>query len=205
MDINTILALIGATAILVLIPGPNVTLFVANTLAHGTRYGAATVLGTTIGVALQLTIVVLGLAIAIETAASALSWLRWIGVAYLIYLGVVSWLHGTEKFQGAPTCKKPISAVFWQGFFLATINPKTLLFSAAFLPQFVSHDIGPPLLLALPAAIYLSVIFLGDLCWVASAQFAKPAIMRLGGLRHRLTGCLFIGSGIGIALARIER
>ncbi len=54
MDINAVLALIGATTVLVSIPGPNVALFVANTIAYGMRYGAATVLGTTIGVALQL-------------------------------------------------------------------------------------------------------------------------------------------------------
>ena len=76
MDPDAALALIGATAVLVAIPGPNVALIVANTIARGLRFGAMTAIGTTIGVAVQLAVVVLGLAALLEFAASAFMWLK---------------------------------------------------------------------------------------------------------------------------------
>ena len=204
MDLTSAFALAAATVLLVAIPGPNVALIVANTIARGLRFGAATVLGTTIGVALQLLVVVLGFAALVEFAASTFIWLKWASVAYLLYLGVVSWRQGVEDFQDAGVGRKPLRSLFWQGLLLATINPKTLLFNAAFLPQFVRGDVGSAPLL-FPAFLYLSVILLGDLAWAATAQSARPAIMKLGRLRHRLMGCLFFGSGLGLALAGVKR
>jgi len=204
MDINAALTLIGATAILVAIPGPNVALIIANTIARGFRFGAMTVLGTTIGVAVQIVVVVLGLAALLEFAASAFTWLKWAGVAYLLYLGISSWRQGVEDLQETSASKRPLHALFLQGLLLAIINPKTLLFNAAFLPQFVSMDAGSVSLMA-AAIIYLGVIFVGDLVWAASAQSARPLILKLGRLRHRLAGCLFFGSGIGLALSRVDR
>ena len=204
MDTNAALTLIGATAILVVIPGPNVALIVANTIARGFRFGAMTVLGTTIGIAVQLAIVVLGLAALLEFAASAFTWLKWAGVAYLLYLGISSWRQGVEDLQETSASKRPLCALFWQGLLLAVVNPKTLLFDAAFLPQFVSMDAGSAPLMA-AAVIYLGVLFLGDLIWAATAQSARPLILRLGRLRHRLTGFFFFGSGVGLALSHVDR
>jgi threonine/homoserine/homoserine lactone efflux protein len=87
---------------------------------------------------------------------------------------------------------------------LATVNPKTLLFVAAFLPQFVPTGAGPGALAAL-ACVHVSVVLVGDLAWAASAGRARPALQSFGRLRHRLTGGLLIGAGVGLALARIER
>jgi len=204
MDFGLTVALISATAILVAIPGPNVALIIANTLAYGFRFGAMTVLGTTIGVALQLTVVVLGLAALLAFAASAFLWLKWIGVAYLIYLGVSAWRQRITNLDEREASGKPLRTLFWQGLLLAMINPKTLIFNAAFLPQFVVPGSGSSALL-IAAAIYLAVIFLGDLVWAASAQTARPVIAKLGRFRHKLTGVLFFGSGVGLALARLDR
>lgn len=206
------LALIAATAVLVAIPGPNVALIVANTIAHGFRFGAITVLGTTVGVGLQLVVVVAGLAVVVELAAELFAWIRWIGVGYLLYLGIAAWRRGMSGLAEAATSVRPAGPLFWQGLLLALINPKTLLFSAAFLPQFVAP--GPGLgsgmapgagALVVPAAVYLGVLLLGDLAWAGLARRARPAMIRLGRLRHKLTGALFVGAGLGLALARVER
>ena len=204
MELGAALALVGATMVLVAIPGPNVALIVANTLAYGFRFGATTVVGTTIGVGLQLSIVVLGLTALLEFAASTFTWLKWAGVFYLLYLGVQSLRQGTEEIPEISASKKPLQKLFWRGLLLATINPKTLVFNAAFLPQFVGANAsGSTLLIA--ASIYLAVIFLGDLLWAATANTARPLILRIGRLRHQLTGFLFVGCGIGLALSRAER
>ena len=204
MEPHAAFALAGATALLVAIPGPNVALIVANTVARGFRFGAATVLGTTLGVAVQLALVVLGLTALVGFAASAFTWLKWLGVVYLIWLGVRAWRQGAEALDARPAAATPARRLFWQGLLLATINPKTLLFNAAFLPQFVGPSAGVASLSA-AAAIYLGMLLAGDMAWALSAHSAAPAIARLGRLRHRLTGGLLIGSGVGLALARTSR
>lgn len=88
---NNFILLVLATSVLVVIPGPNVALIVANSLRYGLRMGVMTVLGTTAGVATQLALVVLGLVAIVEMAADALSWIKWAGVAYLIWLGIRTW------------------------------------------------------------------------------------------------------------------
>ncbi|MEQ8658541.1 MAG: LysE family translocator [Hyphomicrobiales bacterium] len=204
MSLDAMLALIGATMVMVLIPGPNLALFIANTLAHGYRAGAVTVFGTALGVAVQLSLVLVGLAALLAVAASALVWLKWAGVAYLLYLGIVSWRRGSANLDEVQPQLTSARRMFLQGLFISTLNPKTLLFHIAFLPQFVNVDAGG-VGLALPMVIYLSVVFVGDLLWVAFAGSARPMIMKLGRLRHRLTGGLFVASGVGLALARVER
>ena len=191
-----LLALTAATAILVMIPGPNVALIVANSLRYGLRMGAVTVLGTTFGVALQLVAVVLGLAAIVELAAEALTWIRWAGVAYLIWLGIRTWREPAEdlgKVAAAPV-------VFWRGCIIAAVNPKTLLFNAAFLPQFVGS--GAASELALVAGVFLAVLLLGDMLWAAFASSARPLLEKTTQARNRVTGGFLIAAGIGLALAR---
>jgi len=204
MDLHIALALVAATLLLVAIPGPNVALIVANTLGRGFRAGAVTVLGTTLGVGVQLSVVVLGLSVLLELAAWAFAWLRWAGVAYLLYLAVQSWRQGMGALADVSASRKPLVTLFRQGALLALINPKTLLFNAAFLPQFAQAEAGATSLLT-AAALYLVVLMLGDLLWAALAHHARPALLRLGRLRHRLTAVLFAGAGIGLALARTDR
>lgn len=204
MDPASLLLLATATAVLVLIPGPNVALFIANTLAHGPRYGCATVVGTTIGVGIQLVIVVLGFSALLQFAASALVWLKWVGVFYLIYLGIRAWRQGVDDAGQVKATGGTLPGLFFQGLFLAIANPKTLVFIAAFLPQFTG-DVPTAAHLAMAAAVYLTIVFFGDLLWVAAASISRPLVLQLGRLRHRLTGALFVGAGVGLALARIER
>ena len=193
---NTLAALVVATSILVIIPGPNVALIVANSLQHGFRMGAMTVLGTTVGIALQLAFVVGGLAALVELAADALTWIRWIGVVYLIWLGIRTWREPATdlaKVEAAPS-------MFFRGCILAAVNQKTLIFNAAFLPQFVGD--GSAGEFALVGAVFLGVIFLGDLGWALFASSARRVLTRYSHQRNRITGAFLTAAGIGLALSR---
>lgn len=193
---DTIVALVIATSILVIIPGPNVALIVANSLQYGFRMGVMTVLGTTIGVALQLTLVVGGMAVLVELAAGALIWIRWAGVAYLIFLGIRTWREPTTdllQVRAAP-------AMFLRGCMLAAVNPKTLLFNAAFLPQFVGD--GSVARFALVGSVFLSVLFLGDVGWALFASSARKLLARYAQMRNRVSGAFLTAAGIGLALSR---
>jgi threonine/homoserine/homoserine lactone efflux protein len=192
-----LVALAFATAVLVMIPGPNVALIVANSLRYGLREGALTVLGTTLGVTLQLALVVTGVAAVIEFAAEALSWIRWAGVAYLIFLGVRAWrepMGDLDSVEAQPT-------VFWRASLVAAINPKTLLFNAAFLPQFLPAGAGT-LDLVLTVGVFLAVLLTGDMLWAAFANSARRVLQRYGRFRNRLTGAFLLAAGVGLALSR---
>ena len=193
-----LLVLIAATAVLVMIPGPNAALIVANTLRYGLRMGCVTVFGTTLGVAIQLAAVVLGMAAIIEFAAEALTWIRWAGVAYLVYLGIRTW----NEEPGDLNSVSAAPAVFWRGCMIAAINPKTLLFNAAFLPQFVvaNGDVGQQL--AVVAAVFLAVLLLGDMLWALGASSARILLDRYAGARNRITGGFLVVAGVGLALSR---
>ena len=94
------LAFIAASVVLVIIPGPNVTLIVANSLAYGARSALVTVAGTSIAQAVQLAVTVLGMSWLVLLMAGWFEWLRWLGVAYLVYLGVGHWRAGADDGNG---------------------------------------------------------------------------------------------------------
>jgi threonine/homoserine/homoserine lactone efflux protein len=192
-----LLALAAASALVVTIPGPNVGLIIANSLKLGLRAGLATVLGTTLGILLQLVIVVVGLSALIETAAIAFAWLRWAGVAYLLWLGLKTWRTPVEAIDTETA--RP--AVFWHGTMIAALNPKTLLFIAAFLPQFIPAG-ATATDLVLVASVFLTVLFIGDSAWAVTASSARRSLSRYSRFSNRISGGFLLAAAAGLALAR---
>jgi len=196
--VTNLIALAIGTGILVMIPGPNVALIVANSIRYGFRMGAMTVLGTTVGVGIQLVMVVLGVAAVVELAADALVWIRWAGVAYLVYLGIRTWNEPTSDLGAVSAAP----AMFWRGCMIAAINPKTLLFNAAFVPQFIVADGGASGQLAVVAAVFLTVLLVGDMLWALTAGSARKLLSQYSSTRNRVTGGFLIVAGVGLALSR---
>ena len=91
MHLHLYLGFVLASVILILIPGPNVSLIVANAIASGTRYGLLTVAGTSSAIVVQLALTSLGLTATLGVLAGWFEWIRWIGVAYLLFLGIRHW------------------------------------------------------------------------------------------------------------------
>ena len=204
MSIQLYLAFVLASVILILIPGPNVSLIVANSLSYGARYALVTVAGTSSAMVVQLTLTVLGMTSAMLVLAAWFDWLRWIGVAYLLWLGVAHWLKAPAPLALVAPPRGAARRMYWQGFLVSLTNPKTLFFYAAFLPQFV--DPTAPLMpqLVLLSASFLALAIVLDGAWCLGAARLRPllrtqALMRL---RNRVTGTLLIASGLGLALAR---
>ncbi len=181
-----------------MIPGPNVALIVANSIRYGFRVGAVTVLGTTFGVALQVMTAVVGMAAIIELAAEVLTWIRWAGVIYLIYLGIRTWNTPAEDLGNV----KAAPVIFWRAVMIAAINPKTLLFIAAFLPQFVVLGTGVMGHPATIATVFLAVLLVGDLVWALMADSARQLLDRFATARNRITGGFLVAAGVGLALSR---
>jgi homoserine/homoserine lactone efflux protein len=204
MHVTLYLGFVLASTILILIPGPNVSLIVANAIAYGTRYGLLTVAGTSSAIVVQLALATLGLTATLAMLAGWFEWIRWIGVAYLLYLGVRQWAAAPIELTRTKPQPRSIRAIALRGFLISLTNPKTLLFYGAFFPQFLSSDapIGPQVLLM--SVTFLAIAAALDTGWALLAGRVRGVLAIRGRLRNRLSGGFLIGAGIGLALAHRE-
>jgi threonine/homoserine/homoserine lactone efflux protein len=202
MPIELYLAFIAATVILMVIPGPNVALIVANSVAHGTRFGLLTVAATSSAVVLHLALTVIGATAVLNVLAASFDWLRWLGVAYLVYLGISAWRAPVADLAQTTAQERSSRVIFARGFLVGLTNPKTLLFYGAFFPQFITPgpDAGQQLLLL--AATFLVVAVVCDSGWAILAGRLRVLLVAHARLRNRLTGGLLVGAGMGLAMAR---
>src|SRR5438876_3923631 len=138
MPLDLYLAFVLACVVLIVIPGPNVALIVANSVAHGGRFGLLTVAGTSSAVVVHLTLTVLGASVVLNVLAASFDWLRWAGVAYLVWLGIAAWRAPAADLAKVGPQPRSARPIFARGFLVGLTNPKTLLFYGAFLPQFIT-------------------------------------------------------------------
>jgi homoserine/homoserine lactone efflux protein len=202
MSFQLYLAFVAAATALILIPGPNVALIVANSLAHGGRQGLWTVAGTSSAMLIQLALTVFGLTAVLSLLADAFETLRWLGVAYLVYLGLRTWRAPTVDLTKTKPQSCSARSAYLRGFLVSLTNPKTLLFFGAFLPQFISAHVDPTRQLVLLAGTFLTLAMLLDSGWALMAHQFRGALASKGALRNRLTGGLLMGAGLGLAFAR---
>lgn len=202
MPFDLYLAYVLACAVLIVIPGPNVALIVANSVAHGARFGLLTVAGTSSAVVIHLALTVAGATVVLGFLAASFEWLRWIGVAYLMWLGLAAWRAPATDLGRIGPQARSARAIFMRGFLVGLTNPKTLLFYGAFLPQFVVPGPTASDQLLLLAATFLVVAVVLDGVWALMAGRLRALLVAHVRLRNRLTGGLLIGAGVGLALAR---
>ncbi len=202
MSLHLYAAFVAAVAILMLIPGPNVALIVANSIAHGARYGLLTVAGASAAMVVQLGLTALGMTTLLGALAQGFEILRWLGVAYLVFLGLSAWRAPALDLTRARPERRAARAMFLRGFLVSLTNPKTLLFYAAFLPQFVDASADGGRQLAILSVTFVALALLLDGGWALLAARLRGVLGVNGRLRNRLTGSLLIGAGLGLALAR---
>lgn len=201
------LAFILATAILIAVPGPNVTLIVAHSLRYGPRRAMKTVLGTQVAQAAQLTFVILGMTTLIAVFAAVFDWLRWAGAIYLVWLGVQHWrAKPAPQDRHQAVAPHPVRSrrLFWQGALVAATNPKTWLFYAAFFPQFVdpARPLGTQLLILSATYLVIATALDSGYALIAGGMggwLRRTARERLLG---RVTGTLLVGAGVWLATLR---
>jgi threonine/homoserine/homoserine lactone efflux protein len=162
------------------------------------------VTGETAGVAVQLLVAAVGLASLLNTVSAAFQWLCWAGAAYLIYLGIKQWQSASGPLElGAPSMSR--ANLFVQGLVITVPNPKSLIFIAAFLPQFV--DSTRPLGLQFAAIVptFLVITFVVTSGWALAAGKARDLLQNQRAHRAfvRGAGVLTIVAGLGLALARL--
>jgi homoserine/homoserine lactone efflux protein len=205
MNVHLYIGYCLAVAILVVLPGPVVTLVVANSLSHGTRSGLATVAGASVGNAILLIASAVGLVAFFSLLSEIFQFVRWAGAGYLIWLGVRAWrMKAGEGLELVPVPGRAARAVFLQGFLIAITNPKAIVFYIAFLPQFIDPHLsaGPQLVAMVGTMIAMALLSDGAYALLAGRArgwFTAPGRRRL---QSRISGTLLIGVGCGLLLAR---
>jgi threonine/homoserine/homoserine lactone efflux protein len=195
------LGFVAAVTGLMLIPGPNVAFIVANSLSHGPKYGVLTVAGTSSAMVVQLIPTVLGLSALMAEASGLFAVLRWVGVAYLLFIAWRAWTTPADDLDAVAPAPRP-GRIYARAFLISLTNPKTLLFYGAFFPQFVSPTlpVGPQFVVL--SATFLTLAVLVDGGWALTAARARGLLVRMGRLRHRLTGGLLALAAAGLASVR---
>jgi homoserine/homoserine lactone efflux protein len=202
MPLDLILAYALACIVIVVIPGPSVTLIVANSLAHGARGGLLTVAGSQVGILVAITAVGIGLTSFVETMGHWFEGLRFVGAAYLVWLGF-KMLRAPAKLDAVPVVAAPRGGFALQGLLVAVSNPKTLVFFGAFLPQFLDPSGDHVTQIALLGTTFLVIAGASDSIYALLAGRAGAALTG-GRMRwvNRLGGCFLIGGGAWLVLAR---
>lgn len=200
MPIDHWLAFVAASAVLLAIPGPTVLLVVSYALGHGRRAALSTVAGVVLGDFTAMTTCMLGLGALLATSALLFIALRWIGGAYLVYLGVKLWRAPVAEPAAGASSDAPLTRrgrIFWHAYAVTALNPKTILFFIAFLPQFLAQDSALLPQLLIFEASFLVLATLNVLAYVLLAAAARRTIRRPRVQRAvtRTGGSLLIGAG----------
>lgn len=195
-------AFLVASFVLAVTPGPGVLYVVTRSLVQGRRCGLVSVAGVALGNLGNAFAASVGLAALFALSALAFSVVKYAGALYLIYLGMRLLRSPPPAFAAIEPAAAPLGGVFREGFVVALLNPKTTLFFAAFLPQFLDAALpAMPQSLAL-GALFVAIAALTDSAYALAAGAVAHALRHRGlrRLGHRLGGGVFIGLGVFTAL-----
>jgi threonine/homoserine/homoserine lactone efflux protein len=204
MTIETWLAFAAATAVLLVIPGPTILLVVSYALGRGMRTALPVAAGVALGDFTAMTLSMLGLGALLATSALLFTALKWIGAAYLIWLGVRLWRAG-GALQATPRDDMATPArMLGHAWIVTALNPKSITFFVAFLPQFIDPhgDFGQQMLIF--EATFVSLAFANAVGYALVASRARGLIRspRAVGIFNRIGGSLLIGAGLAAATMR---
>src|SRR6267154_4404694 len=203
MSLQVYLAFVAACIGLALLPGPVVTLMIANGLRHGTRAALINIAGVQAGLAIVICIVAVGLTSLMATMGYWFDWVRFAGAAYLVWLGVKlirAPVLGVNVEQPPPP---PRGGFFLQGFVVLLSNPKVLVFFGAFIPQFMDMSKYHVSQVALLGVTFMIIAGLTDAIYALLAGRARRFFSaRRTRLLSRISGGFMVGGGIWLALVR---
>jgi threonine/homoserine/homoserine lactone efflux protein len=200
MSIETWLAFAAASAILVMIPGPTILLVVSYALGRGWRPALPAVVGVALGDATAMTLSMLGLGALLAASATLFTGLKWLGAAYLVWLGLRLWRAG-GRLEAPPRESGPTLRMAAHVWLVTALNPKSLTFFVAFLPQFLDPRSDLVSQMAVFEATFLVIASLNALAYALLAGRARGLFGRAERVRlfNRLGGSLLIGAGLATA------
>jgi threonine/homoserine/homoserine lactone efflux protein len=201
----SMLAFLLTALVLAITPGPGIAYVVARTVAGGRSEGLASCIGTGLGGLLHVLAAAIGLSLLVAQSAVAFNVVKYLGAAYLIYLGIRLLMRKESTFAVEPVASQGARRALFEGIVVEALNVKTALFFLAFLPQFTTPD----------APLVPQLVLLGSICVALNtlvdvvAVFAAHRLLKSGAARAararlltRVSGATMVGLGAFLALTR---
>ncbi|SAK80408.1 LysE type translocator protein [Caballeronia calidae] len=195
-------AFLIAAIVLAMTPGPGIAYVVARTAAAGRSEGLASCIGTAIGGLLHVLAAVLGLSLLIAKSAMLFGMLKYIGAAYLVYLGIRLLLRADQPHDAQRIESQGVRRALREGIMVEAFNVKTALFFLAFLPQFAdpAQALAPQLALMGSVCVVLNTL-VDVIAVLAAARLLRSGVLK-GRLLNRISGGVMVGLGAFLAMAR---
>lgn len=197
-------AFLLASLVLAVTPGPGVFYIVTRSLMQGRLIGLASVAGVAFGNLGNVFAASIGLAALFAISSIIFAIAKYTGALYLVYLGIHALCAPRAEASPAIPKAEPLSRVFRDGFIVALLNPKTIIFFAAFLPQFLSSEAVPMLQSIVLGSLFVSIAIVTDSAYALAAGSIAPALARARGVRtlgRYFTGGALVGLGVFAAIA----
>ena len=203
MSLHLYLAFVAACIALALLPGPVVTLVIANGLRHGTRAALINIAGVQAGLTIVIGIVAVGLTTMMATMGYWFDWVRFAGAAYLVWLGIKLIRFPVEGVSVDEPPAPPRGGFFLQGFLVLLSNPKVLVFFGAFIPQFMDMSKDHFTQVALLGVTFMITGAITDSIYALLAGRVRRLFSaQRTRLVSRISGGFMIGGGLWLALMR---
>jgi threonine/homoserine/homoserine lactone efflux protein len=202
---SSLLLFVTGAALLLVIPGPAVAYVVSRSIGHGRAAGLVSVTGIVVGTLLHVTAATLGLSALLASSALAFQFIKYLGAAYLIYLGIRTLRRDDSQFLQAANGERRLLRIFVQGVLVNLLNPKTALFFLAFLPQFVDPSLGHPSLQIFQLGVLFALMgWISDSLWAVLAGTVAERFrssVRLRRAQRNVSGGALIALGLASAFS----
>jgi threonine/homoserine/homoserine lactone efflux protein len=204
MTWETWAAFTAASALLMIIPGPTILLVISYALGQGWRAALPMAIGVALGDFTAMTLSMLGLGALLATSATIFTILKWVGAAYMIWLGIKLWRAGGSLNAQPRNDGASMARMLGHAWIVTALNPKSIIFFVAFLPQFLNPHADFLTQMVVFETTFLILAFANALGFALVASRARAAIRneRIVGAANKVGGSLLIGAGILTATAR---
>ncbi len=208
LPLHSYLLFVGATIVLVIMPGPDMAYMLARCIAQGRRAGVLAAVGFHLGGYVHLTAAVLGLSAILATSSVAFSVVKWLGAAYLVYLGIgaLRSKQGPLGISANGLANRNDRTILWQAFLSDVLNPKVAMFFLALLPQFVDTTGSHPTLQILVLGVTVNMIALPINILLVYFSARLTAALRtspaISGRLQKAMGAFFVALGLRLAFER---
>lgn len=198
MTFETWLAFTAASAVLLVIPGPTILLVVSYALGQGWRAALPMAIGVALGDFTAMTVSMLGLGALLATSATIFTGLKWLGAAYLVYLGIKLWRAGATLDAEPRRDRTAAAKMLGHAWLVTALNPKSITFFVAFLPQFLDHGADFLTQMLVFETTFLVLAFSNAFIYALVAARARQVVGKPGVIRlfNRAGGSLLIGAGV---------
>jgi threonine/homoserine/homoserine lactone efflux protein len=204
MPLDLWLAFVAASIVLLIIPGPTIALVIGYAMGEGKRAALAIVAGVALGDLTAISLSLVGVGALLAASAELFTVLTWIGAAYLIWLGIRLWRAPVNEEGAAPVAKRSSLTMLGHAWLVTALNPKSILFFVAFLPQFLDPTAPYAHQAVLLVVTFVSLAAINALAYALLAGAAGGAIRRPQVRRtiNRAGGGVLIGAGVMALFAR---